>query len=348
MGQVEREPALPACEGVRMTTGAGDGALPDVVRSARLLVLVLTMDLPPFDAILREGARPTWMTTVAPGTAVVEYRGRPVPPRRLAWSGVRERLRLRGAHPVDPLFGDPSRPPIAVMNRLCAYAFAAPDSRPRWLARQGLRGAQGAIRVGEMLWTALGRHRLARCDHRDGVLHVDRVQTVGNMIDVQFPVFARLLRETDAEGFVVCTVSTYLDIGRALAWHESTRGAGIDFASMPQQFHKGRQFQGGCMYFSRSGLQQLVGNRAQVWGGMINDIAMTDWLTRTGRPWHDMPVLSLTGVTGVPVDCPMCADSSLIGVRCTQHGDRGAELARMRALHHDHSGHATSADPAAP
>lgn len=330
-----------------MAARTGDAALPSAVAEARLLVLVLTMDLPPFDRILREGARPTWMSTTVPGTAVVEYRGRPVPTNRLAISGVRERLRLRGAHPVDPLFGSPTHPAIALMNRLCAAAYGEPDSRWRQAGRIGLRAAQGAVRVAEMLWTALGRHRLARCVLRDGVLHVDRVQTVGNMIDVQFPVFARLLRESRADGFVVCTVSTYVEIGRALQWHEQAARSGIDFASMPQQFHKGRQFQGGCMYFSRPGLQALVDHRARVRGGMINDIAMTDWLTRTGRPWHDMPVLSLTGVTGVPAECPMCADHSLVAVRCTQHGDRTIELLRMRALHHVHSGDGEPVAPAA-
>lgn len=320
-----------------MNSPVSTSQLPTGVAQAEVLVLVLTMDLPPFDYVYAQGANATWLQQRVPGVEVVEYRGRPIPHWRLPFAGIRERLRLRSSSPVDPVFGTEQHPAIRLMNSLSAYAFSQPE-RPRAnVLRYLLRFVHALLRALEMMATALDGHRLARVRVMDGVVHVSRLQTIAKMIDVQLPVFDLLLRESSAQGFLVATMSTYVEFERTLQWHREAVKSRVDFASLECVNHRGRQFQGGCMYFSRQGLEALVRERRQLRGGVINDIAITDWLVRTGRSWVDLPALSLTGVNGVPATCPLCQDPQLMAVRCTQHADRGIEVARLRALHHTHS-----------
>lgn len=307
----------------------GDEARP------QLLILVMRMEMAPFDRIFREGAAQTWLTQEVAGVRVWQYEGLPIPPWRRFVSAVRERLRLRGPWLLDVNLVGKSTAHVRLVNAVFAYAYGGAGA-PRSAVRHMLRLLQASIRGLEMVAVLVRRHRLASVQVRAGVLVSEVVQTTGKMLDVQLPVFAKALDESEAQGFLVATMSTYVDFERILAWHCEAQRLGIDFASMPATSHAGRLFQGGCMYFSRAGLRSLVEERGNIRGGMINDIAITDWLCRTGRNWHDLPVVTLTQFAGLPEACPMCVDPTLVAVRCTKHDNRDVEIARLWQCHHHH------------
>lgn len=293
--------------------------------------MLMTMDMPPFAQLYDAGPKSTWMQRLPDGVRVLHYSGQPIPEWRRPLSAVRERFRFLGAKPVNMSIAGRSTWLTRLTDFLMVRGFP-PSTRSRRAVSLALRLVSRVIRIAEWSAAKLRRRKYPLVSQQPDRVQVDRVQTLANMLDMQLAAFAWAVDAHDPDGFLIITLSTYLDAERALLWHRSTRAKGVDFASMEAVYPKGRLFQGGCMYFSREGMRSLLEHDRELARGVLNDVAITEWLVRSGRNWVDMPVVSLTGTDGLPDPCPLCVDTELLAIRCTCHEDRKLEVARMMLL----------------
>lgn len=304
----------------------------------RVAVMLMTMDMAPFDELFERGPRSTWMNHIPAEMPVVLYRGLPMSNARRQLSAVRERLRFLGRNRVNLSLAGGSSWLTRAVDAFMFFGFP-PTTPLRKLVSFGLRAIARGLQTGQWAYGRFCVRALPDTSVDSRGVTVARVQSLSNMLDIQLATFERTLRTTDPDGFLVLTLSTYLVPERLLEWQNLAIESGIDFASMPSGYSRGRLLSGGCMYISRRGMTELLADEHKLSRGVLNDVAITEWLVRTGRSWSDLPVVAMSGEGASLEECVLCRDQQVFAIRCTSHDNRELELQRMAMLELHVSGH---------
>jgi len=195
----------------------------------------------------------------------------------------------------------------------------------------GLRVASKMVEMWQNSVPSIVKSRRVVAAEVDGShLWSPRATSMSNGLAIQRDMLARVFSNPQIQGCLMLTSSVYLDVGRALEWIRKLP-EGTQWAAIPRPSPRGPIATGGVMYASREGAERLLGARYLQFG-VLQDVAITRWLSRSGTTWHEVPFVEAS----VAPNCPLCIEPTAVAALCTQHPDRSKEGPLMQWLHEHH------------
>jgi hypothetical protein len=179
-------------------------------------------------------------------------------------------------------------------------------------------------------------HHRAKVTYQADKLTISRTSTVGNALAIQKDVTSWILQGKQYRGVLFVTASAYVEPSRLISWVHDRNALMVVGGShaLDGLADSGMFLSGFCQYFSWDVLQ-LIDQSRDFDHSVPNDVAITRWLVDRRIPWED-PGIAWFAESVEDGTCPLCEDASICIVRCTTHGERWRESAKMKALNHHH------------
>lgn len=157
-----------------------------------------------------------------------------------------------------------------------------------------------------------------------------------NHVRIQRDVLQELVSDASIDGFVFCTASVYISWHRMRNWLER-QGNDLNFAAVPISDASERMYGGTLTYFSRRGAALFVETKELDYG-LLQDLAINDWLSSAGLAWSEIPVTSFQDSSNDD-SCPLCLSDEAVAVICTSHRHRYKESERMKVMYQHEARH---------